>query len=48
MSRVPSTDAAFAASAEGYLETIDMILKYLMNYAGSGAKEMPSSAISMH
>ncbi|MDR5838623.1 ATP-binding protein [Caballeronia sp. LZ034LL] len=41
MSSVPSTDASFAASAEGYLETIDTILQQFMDYAGSGAKEAP-------
>ncbi|SAK51764.1 periplasmic sensor signal transduction histidine kinase [Caballeronia catudaia] len=41
MSSVPSTDAAFAASAEGYLDTIDTILQQFMDYAGSGAKETP-------
>ncbi|SAK57666.1 periplasmic sensor signal transduction histidine kinase [Caballeronia calidae] len=41
MSSVPSTDAAFAASAEGYLDTIDTILQQFMDYAGSGAKEAP-------
>jgi two-component system osmolarity sensor histidine kinase EnvZ len=41
MSAVPSTDAAFAASAEGYLDTIDTILQQFMDYAGSGAKETP-------
>ncbi|WP_244817176.1 ATP-binding protein [Caballeronia sp. Lep1P3] len=41
MSAVPSTDAAFAASAEGYLDQIDSILQQFMDYAGSGAKETP-------
>ncbi|WP_250453417.1 ATP-binding protein [Caballeronia sp. ATUFL_M2_KS44] len=41
MSAVPSKDAAFAASAEGYLEQIDGILQQFMDYAGSGAKETP-------
>lgn len=41
MSAVPSKDAAFAASAEGYLDTIDTILQQFMDYAGSGAKETP-------
>jgi two-component system, OmpR family, osmolarity sensor histidine kinase EnvZ len=41
MSSVPSTDAGFAASAEGYLDTIDTILQQFMDYAGSGAKETP-------
>jgi two-component system osmolarity sensor histidine kinase EnvZ len=41
MSSVPKTDAAFAASAEGYLDTIDTILQQFMDYAGSGAKEAP-------
>ncbi|SAL21228.1 periplasmic sensor signal transduction histidine kinase [Caballeronia peredens] len=41
MSSVPATDASFAASAEGYLDTIDMILQQFMDYAGSGAKEAP-------
>jgi two-component system osmolarity sensor histidine kinase EnvZ len=41
MSSVPAKDAAFAASAEGYLDTIDTILQQFMDYAGSGAKETP-------
>ena len=41
MSAVPSTDAVFAASAEGYLEQIDSILQQFMDYAGSGVKETP-------
>jgi two-component system, OmpR family, osmolarity sensor histidine kinase EnvZ len=41
MSSVPSTDAGFAVSAEGYLDTIDTILQQFMDYAGSGAKETP-------
>jgi two-component system osmolarity sensor histidine kinase EnvZ len=41
MSSVPSKDASFAASAEGYLDTIDTILQQFMDYAGSGAKETP-------
>ncbi|KMZ11379.1 Signal transduction histidine kinase [Candidatus Burkholderia humilis] len=41
MSSVPSTGAAFASSAEGYLDTIDTILQQFMDYAGSGAKEAP-------
>ncbi len=43
MSSVPTTDASFAASAEGYLDTIDTILQQFMDYAGSGAKEIPVS-----
>jgi two-component system osmolarity sensor histidine kinase EnvZ len=41
ISSVPSTDAAFAASAEGYLDTIDTTLQQLMDYAGAGPKETP-------
>ncbi|WP_244849315.1 ATP-binding protein [Caballeronia sp. SL2Y3] len=41
MSSVPSVDASFAASAEGYLDQIDTILQQFMDYAGSGAKESP-------
>jgi two-component system, OmpR family, osmolarity sensor histidine kinase EnvZ len=41
MSSVPAMDASFAASAEGYLDTIDTILQQFMDYAGSGAKETP-------
>jgi two-component system, OmpR family, osmolarity sensor histidine kinase EnvZ len=41
MSSVPAKDAAFAAAAEGYLDTIDTILQQFMDYAGSGAKETP-------
>jgi two-component system, OmpR family, osmolarity sensor histidine kinase EnvZ len=41
MSSVPATDAAFAASAEGWLDSIDTILQQFMDYAGSGAKEAP-------
>ncbi|WP_229754061.1 hypothetical protein [Caballeronia grimmiae] len=41
MSSVPSRGAAFAASAEGYLDTIDTILQQFMDCAGSSAKETP-------
>jgi len=41
MSSIPSKDGSFAASAEGYLDTIDTILQQFMDYAGSGAKETP-------
>ena len=41
MSAVPSADAAFAVSAEGYLDQMENILQQFMDFAGSGAKETP-------
>jgi two-component system osmolarity sensor histidine kinase EnvZ len=36
-----SGDQAFVASSENYLDQIDTILQQFMDYAGSGAKEVP-------
>jgi two-component system, OmpR family, osmolarity sensor histidine kinase EnvZ len=41
MSPAVSRDAAFTASAQAYLDSIDTILQQFMDYAGSGAKETP-------